>query len=87
MSKKVLERLKAQLGSKILATSDFRGDDEAIVALKDWLEVARFLRDDAELAFDHYLDMTAVYHPMREESGEPGPRFDVVLFVRSSGSV
>jgi NADH-quinone oxidoreductase subunit C len=83
MSKKVIERLKAQLGGKILATSDFRGDDEAIVAPKDWLEAARFVREDAECAMDHFIDLTAVDYPVRAQEGE-GPRFDVVVFARSS---
>lgn len=80
MSKKVLDRLKAQFGEKILATSDFRGDDEAIVAPADWLEVARFLRDDPDCAMSHYIDLTAVDYPMREDL----PRFDVLVFVRSA---
>lgn len=80
MSKKVIDRLKAQFGTRILATSDFRGDDEALVAKKDWLEVARFLRDDADLAMNHFLGLTAVDYPSREPEL---PRFDVVLFVRS----
>lgn len=79
MSKKVLERLKAQFGDRILATSSHFGDDEAIVAPKDWLEVARFLRDDAECAMDHFVDITCVDYPLREDAG----RFDVILFVRS----
>jgi NADH/F420H2 dehydrogenase subunit C len=79
MSKKVIERLKTQFGGKILATSDFRGDDEAVVAPESWLEVARFLREDPELAFDHFIDLTAVDYPMREDL----PRFDVLVFVRS----
>ena len=81
MSHKVLERLRALLGSKVLATSSFRGDDEALVAPADWLEVARTLRDDPQCAMDHFIDLTAVDYPDRE----PGlPRFDVVLFLRST---
>ncbi len=79
MSKKALDRLKALFGERILATSSYVGDDEAIVAAKDWLEVARALRDDAELAMDHFIDLTAVDYPLREDQ----PRFDVVLMVRS----
>lgn len=79
MSKKVLERLKAQFGDRILETSSNFGDDEAIVAPKDWLEVALFLRDDAELQMNHFIDVTAIDYPLREEL----PRFDVVLLVRS----
>jgi len=80
MSKLVIDRLKAQFGSRILATSDFRGDDEAIVAPESWLEVARFLRDDEACAMSHYIDMTACDYPLRDEL----PRFDVLLFVRSA---
>jgi NADH-quinone oxidoreductase subunit C len=79
MSKKVIERLKATFGDRILETSDFRGDDEAVVAAKDWREVATFLRDDGQLLMDHFVDMTAVDFPLREDQG----RFDVLLFVRS----
>ena len=79
MSKKVITRLKAVFGDRILATSDFRGDDEAIVAPKDWLEVARFLRDDVDCAMDHWLDLTAVDYPERADH----PRFDVLYWVRS----
>lgn len=79
MSKKVIERLKTAFGSKILSTSDFRGDDEVVVAPEDWLAVARFLREDAECAMNHFIDLTAVDYPLREDL----PRFDVLVFVRS----
>ena len=79
MSKKVLDRLKAEFGDRVLGTSDFRGDDEAIVAKKDWSAVARFLRDDPAMRMDHIIDLTAIDYPERE----PEPRFDVVLLLRS----
>lgn len=82
MSAKVVARLKSQFGDRILATSDFRGDEEVTVAPKDWVEVATFLRDDPECAMDHFGDLTAVDWPLREREGEP--RFDLVLYVRSS---
>jgi NADH-quinone oxidoreductase subunit C len=80
MSQLVLERLRARFGEKILQTSSFRGDDEAIVAPGDWLEVATFLRDDPECAMNHFIDLTAVDYPEREPET---PRFDVVLLVRA----
>lgn len=79
MSKKVLDRLKAQFGDRILSVSDFRGDDEATVAPKDWLEVARFLFTDSELQMNQFTDLTAADYPLRES----GERFDVLLLVRS----
>jgi NADH-quinone oxidoreductase subunit C len=81
MSKKVLDRLSAELSDRIVETSAFRGDEEAIVDRKDWKAVAAFLRDDAECAMDHFIDITAADYPEREPDV---PRFDVVLLLRSS---
>jgi NADH-quinone oxidoreductase subunit C len=80
MSKKVLDRLTSVFGERILETSSRFGDDEAIVARQDWLEVARFLREDAELQMDHFVDLTAIDYPLREPEL---PRFDVILLLRS----
>lgn len=80
MSALVIERLTAEFGSRILGVSDFRGDDEARVALADWVAVATFLRDDAECAMNHFTDLTAVDWPEREPES---PRFDVIVFARS----
>jgi NADH-quinone oxidoreductase subunit C len=80
MSKKVLDRLTSVFGERIVETSSRFGDDEAIVARQDWLEVARFLREDAELQMDHFVDLTAIDYPLREPEL---PRFDVILLLRS----
>jgi NADH-quinone oxidoreductase subunit C len=80
MSVKVLNRLRAKFGEKILATDSFCGDDEALVAPADWLEIAKFVRDDAECAMDHFIDITAADYPEREPEL---PRFDVLLMLRS----
>ena len=60
MSVAVLARLQAEFGAKILETSSFRGDDEAIVAPSDWAAVAAFLRADSGLVMDHFIDITAI---------------------------
>ncbi len=78
MSSKAVARLRALLGDDVLETSAFRGDDEALIAPAAWLKAARALKDDAELAMDQFVDLTAVDYPERE-----GSRFDVVLFMRS----
>ena len=79
MSQAVLDRLCAHFGERILETTDALGDDEAVVALKDWVETAQFARDDAELQMDHFIDLTAIDHPERKDA-----RFDLVLMTRSS---
>lgn len=81
MSKEAIESIKAKFGDRVLGTSDFRGDDEALVAANAWLDVARFLKSD--LAMDHITDITAVDYPEREPDL---PRFDVLLLVRSMTS-
>lgn len=80
MSKKVLDRLGAELPGRILDTSSFRGDDQAVVAREDWKAVATFLRNDPAMAMDHFIDLTAADYPEREPEL---PRFDVLLIVRS----
>ncbi len=83
MSKKVVERLKAELKTKILETSDFRGDESVVVAPADWRAVAQFLASDPDCAMDHFVDLTAVDYPERAEAPDGLPRFDVILMMRS----
>jgi len=79
MSQAVVDRLNAQFGERVLETSEAFGDHEVVVALKDWAEVAQFIKDDGDLQMDHYIDLTAVDYPERESA-----RFDLVLMTRSS---
>lgn len=81
MSKAAVSRLVTLFGARILETRDFRGDDEVVVAPAEFHAVALALRDDADLAMDHFIDLTAVDFPEREPDA---PRFDVVLHMRSS---
>ena len=79
MSQAVVDRLLVQFGERVLETSDAFGDHEVVIAIKDWAEVAQFMKDDADLQMDHFIDLTAVDYPERESA-----RFDVVLMMRSS---
>ena len=81
MSQAVVARLSAQFGERVRETSDAFGDHEVRVALKDWVEVAQFMKEDAELVMDHFIDLTAIDYPERESA-----RFDVTLMMRSSDS-
>jgi NADH-quinone oxidoreductase subunit C len=81
MSKQVLSLLQQRFGAMVVSVDSFRGDDEALVTAESWREVALYLRDDPECAMDHFIDLTAVDYPEREPEV---PRFDVVLFLRSS---
>ena len=79
MSQAVVDRLNAQFGERVLETSDAFGDHEVVVALKDWVEVAQFMKDDGDLQMDHFIDLTAVDYPERDPA-----RFDLALMTRSS---
>lgn len=78
MSKAVVEALEKELTDRILSTSDFRGDHEVVVAAKDWVEVASWLKDAQGMNL--FVDITAVDWPEREPDG---PRFDVLLMLNN----
>ena len=79
MSQAVVDRLQTQFGERVLETSDAFGDHEVVIAVKDWVEVAQFIKDDGDLQMDHFIDLTAIDYPERESA-----RFDLVLMTRSS---
>lgn len=79
MSQAVVDRLCAHFGERILETRDAFGEHDVRVAVDDWVEVAKFLREDEELQMDHFIDLTAIDYPERRSA-----RFDVTLMTRSS---
>jgi len=79
MSQAVVDRLRSHFEDRLVGSNETFGDHEVTVGNGDWVELATFLKEDGELAMDHFIDLTAVDYPERK-----GPRFDVVLIVRSS---
>ena len=76
MSQSVLDKLTARFTDESHA---YRGDETFVVADKGHLtDVVRFLRNEADLAFDQPTDMTVV-DPIGHE-----PRFEVVYQLRST---
>lgn len=55
-----VEKLRAQFEGAIQGTHEFRGETTVTVRAQDLVAVARFLRDDPELRFDHLSNLTAV---------------------------
>jgi|WetSurMetagenome_2_1015567.scaffolds.fasta_scaffold959994_1 NADH-quinone oxidoreductase subunit C len=78
MSQLVLARLKEAFPSEVLATSDYRGDETAVIAREHIKAVCRFLRDEPDLLFDMPTDLTAVDYLGQE------PRFEVVYHLYST---
>ena len=55
-----VEKLRAQFEGAIQAESEFRGETTVTLRPQDLVAVARFLRDDPELRFNHLSNLTAV---------------------------
>jgi len=58
--------LQAKFPGAVLETGSFREQHWAVVDAAQWLEVARWLRDDNSTDFDVLLDVTAVHWPHRD---------------------
>lgn len=92
MSQKVLDALLAKHGSAIVHTESQHGDEIAWVARDRLLEVATFLRDDPQMAFDCPVFVTCIdridWRPMGQPASaawtEERPRFEVCYQLRSS---
>ena len=80
-----VEKLQAQFSGAIQAVREFRGDTALTVRAQDLVAVARFLRDDPDLRFDHLANLTAV-----DWSKYPGyigkERFTAVYHLLSTAS-
>jgi NADH-quinone oxidoreductase subunit C len=79
MAQIVLERLRRKFGDAIQETHSELGNDTAVVERHRLTEIAEFLRDDRELAFDMPIDCTAVDWLNKRE-----PRFEVVYHLYST---
>jgi NADH-quinone oxidoreductase subunit C len=73
----VQERVEAVLGDKVIAANCKHNLLTIEIAVDDLLEVATVLRDDPELRFNYFGDVTAVHWP--GESQE----YEVIYHLRS----
>jgi NADH-quinone oxidoreductase subunit C len=78
----ILEHLQTRFGGAIVETHAHRGDHTAVVDRDALGDVLRYCRDDAALAFDVLMDLTAVDYS-RFPGREDGPRFEVVYHLVS----
>jgi NADH-quinone oxidoreductase subunit C len=78
----ILARLQEWFPSAIVQTHAQRGEDTAVGTRAGLVDLLRFCRDDAELAFEVLTDLTAVDY-LKYPGREDGPRFDVVYHLYS----
>ena len=69
----ILQDIQEKLGSKVLETSQFRGDDIVVLDRVDLRESFRILKEDPGLRFDFLSDITAVDYWKKKE-----PRIELV---------
>lgn len=70
--------IQEKLGSKVLETHAFRGDETMMLARDGLVESFRLLKEDAKLRFDFLTDITAVDYWKKKV-----PRFEVVYHLSS----
>lgn len=73
----ILTKLRERFGDAVRSIHAFRGDLTAEIDPARIVEICRFLRDDAALAFDFLVDVTAV-----DYLGTT-PRFEIVYHLKS----
>jgi NADH-quinone oxidoreductase subunit C len=78
----ILARLAERFASHVVETHAQHGDHTAVVGREALAEVLGFCRDDAALAFDVLMDLTAVDY-QRYRGREDRPRFEVVYHLYS----
>lgn len=77
-----IRRIQERFGSDVLRVHSQYGDDTVVVESGVNLEVLRFCRDEADLAYNFLMDLTCVDY-LGYEGREGGPRFEVVYHLYS----
>jgi NADH/F420H2 dehydrogenase subunit C len=77
MTQDIAQKIQEKFPSEFVGANEFRSDWTVVVKPDRIVEIARFIRDDSELAFDHLSDIYSVDYPGREE------RFEVVYQLNS----
>ncbi len=77
MSKALLDLVSKEFPDDVLSTHAQHGDETVVLRPEAWFKVHQFLREDARVAAEMLVDVTAVDFPDRD------PRFEVVSHVCS----
>jgi len=91
MSKKVLDALTAKFPNAVVRTGSAHSDEIAWIKREELVAVAKWLRDDPQMAFDapvfctcvDWLDYKPLHRPPSEAWDETKPRFTVCYQLRS----
>src|SRR6267142_1327227 len=72
----IQQRLAAKFGERIGALAPANKDPFLVVAAGDLVEICRFAKEDAELAFDCLMNLSSVDWPEREQFDLMGVQFE-----------
>jgi NADH-quinone oxidoreductase subunit C len=78
--------LKSVLGDQIKRLDEAKGELTLTVAAAQYLDIARTLRDHADLKFEQLIDLCGIDYSAYKDGASPhadGPRFCVVLHLLS----
>lgn len=76
-------RLKEKFGDAILKVKEYRGETYVCIDSAKLVEVATFLRDDAELEFDYFVEAVGVDYSAWTHERDLPQRFEVVYNLYS----
>ena len=79
----LVRNLGTVLGARTTSTAVARGEATIVVPAEEYFEVARLLRDHAELRFEQLIDLAGVDYADYGGGGWQGGRFAVVLHLLS----
>jgi len=72
-----VQKLQLRFADAVQSTGSFRDQHWAVIEAGQWLQVARWLRDDEDASFNVLVDITAVHWPHRD------PPMEVVAHLYS----
>jgi NADH-quinone oxidoreductase subunit C len=72
-----VQTLLSRFADAVRSTGSYRDQHWAVIEAGQWLQVARWLRDDEEMSFNVLVDITAVHWPHRD------PPMEVVAHLYS----
>ena len=75
--------LESALGDKIVRLDELLGELTLVIKPSDHLDIARTLRDHAELHFEQLIDLCGVDYSAYGDGAWEGPRFAAVLHLLS----
>jgi NADH-quinone oxidoreductase subunit C len=77
------EALGARLGDRVKSLERALGELTLTVSAANYLDVARALRDESDLAFEQLIDLCGVDYASYRDEPRDGPRFCVVTHLLS----